>query len=173
MRFNEITLEKFLDEKQVAVKVGFYPMGNDFAVLPYLCNFTNDELCGHPITLFNNSGWADGPAGRWTGRIKYHITDELQFQTAAVDSTPLYTIRQDGFKLNSSGNTGVIAPAEFKYQLGKSPSDYGGTYISAAITTRRRGPIWPIQRPAPRGCSVSTSRQHNKLSSRGQRIPKG
>ena len=43
MRFNEITIEKFLDEKQVAIKVGFYPMGNDFAVLPYLCNFTNDE----------------------------------------------------------------------------------------------------------------------------------
>jgi porin len=128
VRFNEITVEKFLDEKQVALKAGFYPMGNDFAVLPYLCNFTNDELCGHPITLFDNSGWADGPAGRWTGRIKYHITDELQIQAAAVDSNPRYTMRQDGFKLNFTGNTGVIAPVEFKYQLGKNPSDYGGTY---------------------------------------------
>jgi porin len=128
VRFNEITVEKFLDEKQVALKVGFYPMGNDFAVLPYLCNFTNDELCGHPITLFDNSGWADGPAGRWTGRIKYHITDELQIQAAAVDSNPLYTMRQDGFKLNFTGNTGVIAPVELKYQLGKNPGDYGGTY---------------------------------------------
>jgi porin len=128
VRFNEITVEKFLDEKQVAVKVGFYPMGNDFAVLPYLCNFTNDELCGHPITLFGNSGWADGPAGRWTGRIKYHVTDELQIQAAAVDSNPLYTMRQDGFKLNFTGNTGVIAPAELKYQVGKVPEDYGGTY---------------------------------------------
>jgi ABC-type transporter MlaC component len=128
VRFNEITVEKFLDEKQVALKVGFYPMGNDFAVLPYLCNFMNDELCGHPITLFGNSGWADGPAGRWTGRIKYHITNELQIQAAAVDSNPLYTMRQDGFKLNFTGNTGVIAPVEFKYQLGKNPSDYGGTY---------------------------------------------
>jgi porin len=128
LRFNEISVEKFLDEKQVALKVGFYPMGNDFAVLPYLCNFINDELCGHPITLFGNSGWADGPAGRWTGRIKWHITDELQFQTAAVDSNPLYTMRQDGFKLNFSGNTGVIVPAEFKYQIGKNIGDYGGTY---------------------------------------------
>jgi porin len=128
VRLNEITVEKFLDEKQVALKVGFYPMGNDFAVLPYLCNFTNDELCGHPITLFDNSGWADGPAGRWTGRIKWHITDELQIQAAAVDSNPRYTMRQDGFKLNFTGNTGVIAPVEFKYQLGKNPSDYGGTY---------------------------------------------
>jgi porin len=128
LRFNEISVEKFLFDKELALKAGFYPMGNDFAVLPYLCNFINDELCGHPITLFGNSGWADGPAGRWTGRIKWHITDELQFQTAAVDSNPFYTLRQDGFKLNFTGNTGVIVPAEFKYQLGKDPSDYGGTY---------------------------------------------
>ena len=66
VRFNEISVEKFLDEQRVALKGGFYPMGNDFAVLPYLCNFTNEELCGHPITLFGNSGWADR-AGCRTG----------------------------------------------------------------------------------------------------------
>ena len=128
LRFNEISVEKFLYSKELALKVGFYPMGNDFAQLPYLCNFTNDALCGHPITLFDNSAWADAPAGRWTGRVKWHITDELQLQAAAVDANPLYTLRQDGFKLNFSGNTGVIAPIEVKYQIGKNPGDYGGTY---------------------------------------------
>lgn len=128
LRFNEISVEKFLFAKELALKFGFYPMGNDFAQLPYLCNFTNDALCGHPITLFDNSAWADAPAGRWTGRIKYHITDELQFQAAVVDANPLYTLRQDGFKINFSGNTGVIAPVELKYQIGKNPGDYGGTY---------------------------------------------
>ena len=72
LRFNEISVEKFLFAKELALKFGFYPMGNDFAVLPYLCNFINDALCGHPITLFDNSAWADAPAGRWTGRIKCH-----------------------------------------------------------------------------------------------------
>ena len=57
-------------------------------------------------------------------RIKWHITDELQIQAAAVDSNPpLYTMGQDSFKLNFSGNTGVIAPVEFKYQIGKDPGD--------------------------------------------------
>ena len=121
-------LPNYLEQSELALKFGFYPMGNDFAVLPYLCNFTNDALCGHPITLFDNSSWADGPAGRWTGRVKWHITDELQFQTAAVDANPRYTLRQDGFKLNFTGNTGVIVPAELKYQIGKDPGDYGGTY---------------------------------------------
>jgi porin len=128
LRFNEISVEKFLFAKELALKVGFYPMGNDFAQLPYLCNFTNDALCGHPITLFDDSGWADAPAGRWTGRVKWHITDELQIQAAVVDSNPRYTLRQDGFKLNFTGNTGVIAPIELKYQIGKNPGDYGGTY---------------------------------------------
>ena len=32
------------------------------------------------------------------------------------------------FKLNFTGDTGVIAPVEFKYQIGKDPGDYGGTY---------------------------------------------
>ena len=103
LRFNEISVEKFLFDKELALKAGFYPMGNDFGQLPYLCNFINDALCGHPITLFDNSAWADAPAGRWTGRVKWHITDELQFQTAVVDANPRYTMRQDGFKLNFSG----------------------------------------------------------------------
>ena len=128
MRFNEISIEKFLLAQKLALKAGFYPMGNDFGQLPYLCNFINDALCGHPITLFDNSAWADAPAGRWTGRIKYHITDELQFQTAVVDANPRYTGSHEGFKLNFSGNTGVIVPAELKYQIGKNPADLGGTY---------------------------------------------
>lgn len=140
LRFNEISVEKFLYSKELALKVGFYPMGNDFAQLPYLCNFTNDALCGHPITLFDNSAWADAPAGRWTGRVKWHITDELQLQAAAVDANPLYTLRQDGFKLNFSGNIGVIAPIEVKYQIGKNPGDYGGTYNLGAYYNSSAAP---------------------------------
>jgi hypothetical protein len=32
------------------------------------------------------------------------------------------------FKLNFTGDTGVIAPVELKYQIGKDPGDYRGTY---------------------------------------------
>jgi porin len=32
LRFNEISVEKYLFAKEVALKFGFYPMGNDFAV---------------------------------------------------------------------------------------------------------------------------------------------
>ncbi len=58
VRFNEISVEKYLLAKELAVKAGFYPMGNDFGQLPYLCNFINDALCGHPITLDTSNNLA-------------------------------------------------------------------------------------------------------------------
>jgi porin len=121
LRFNEITVEKFLSQKELALKVGFYPMGNDFSTLPYVCNFTNVAFCGHPQSEPVNSGWSDAPAGRWGGRAKWHITDELQIQGGVFQVNPRVTRRQDGFKLNFAGNTGVIAPIEIGYQLGKNP----------------------------------------------------
>jgi porin len=128
LRFNEISVEQFLLSKEVAVKVGFYPMGSDFSTLPYVCNFVNVAFCGHPQSLPVNSGWSDAPAGRWGGRVKWNMTDELTLQTGLFDVNPLVTRRQDGFKLDLNGSTGVITPLELGYQLGKNPSDYGGTY---------------------------------------------
>ena len=128
LRFDEISVEKFLFTKEVAVKVGFSPLGNDFGTLPYVCNFTNVAFCGHPQSLPVNSGWSDGPAGRWGARVKWHLTDELTLQAGLFDVNPLVTRRQDGFKLDFNGSTGVIAPVELGYQLGKNPSDYAGTY---------------------------------------------
>jgi len=69
LRFNEISVEKFLFDEELALKAGFYPMGNDFGQLPYLCNFINDALCGHPITLFDNSAMG-GCAGRQMDRSR-------------------------------------------------------------------------------------------------------
>ena len=76
-------------------------MGNDFGTLPYVCNFINVAFCGHPQSLPVNSGWSDGPAGRWGGRIKWDITDEVALQAGVFDVNPLVTLPQNGFKLKS------------------------------------------------------------------------
>ncbi|WP_077517970.1 carbohydrate porin [Rhodanobacter sp. C03] len=127
-RIDELSIEKTLPAQGVAIKVGFYPLGNDFGTLPYVCNFVNVAFCGHPQSLPTNSGWSDGPAGRWGGRIKWHITDSVTLQAGAFDVNPLVTRRQDGFKLSLTGSTGVLVPVELGYQIGKDPSDYAGTY---------------------------------------------
>lgn len=127
LRFNEITVEVHLSQ-MVAIKFGFSPMGSDFATLPYVCNFVNTAFCGHPQSLPTNSGWSDAPAGRWGARLKWRPTDKLTFQTGVYDVNPLVVRKQDGFKLDFSGSTGVIVPVELAYQLGNKPSDYAGTY---------------------------------------------
>src|SRR5690242_12357986 len=38
LRFNEISVEKSFLQNALSVKAGFYPMGNDFSTLPYVCN---------------------------------------------------------------------------------------------------------------------------------------
>ena len=128
LRFDEISIEKTLPTQALAVKLGFYPLGNDFATLPYVCNFINVAFCGHPQSLPGDSGWSDGPAGRWGGRIKWLIIDGMTLQAGVFDVNPLVTRAQDGFKLGVGSSTGVIVPIELGYQVGKTPSDYGGTY---------------------------------------------
>jgi porin len=54
--------------------------------------------------------------------------DEVALQAGVFDVNPLVTLPQNGFKLNLSGSTGVVVPVELGYQIGKNPSDYGGTY---------------------------------------------
>jgi porin len=140
LRFDEISFEKHIRRNEIAVKVGFYPLGNDFATLPYVCNFTNGALCGHPESLPTNSGWSDGPAGRWGGRVSWKLTDAIALQAGLFDVNPFVTAPDGGFKLDLSGSTGVIAPFEFAYQLGKNPSDYGGTYKIGAYYDSSRAP---------------------------------
>ncbi len=128
LRFNEITAEHLWRNDAVAVKVGFYPMGNDFGTLPYVCNFQNVAFCGHPQSMPVNSGWSDAPAGRWGGRVKWHITGAVQLQAGVYDVNPLVTQSRNGFKLDFAGSTGAIIPVEVTYQVGTRPEDYAGTY---------------------------------------------
>lgn len=128
LRIDEISLEKNLLGGGLALKAGFYPLGNDFATMPYVCNFTNVAICGHPQSLPTNSGWSDGPAGRWGGRAKWAITDSIHLQIGLFDVNPEVTRAQDGFKLSLSGSTGFMVPVEISYQLGTKPEDYAGTY---------------------------------------------
>jgi porin len=140
LRFNEITVEKFWLDKAVAVKVGFYPMGNDFGTVPYVCNFQNVGICGHPQSLPVDSGWSDAPAGRWGARVKWRITDAVQLQVGVYDVNPLVTQRQNGFKLDLTGSTGAIIPVELTYQRGTHPEDYAGTYKIGVYYDTSRAP---------------------------------
>ena len=128
LRFDELSYERFLLDKRLSLKAGFYAMGNDFAGLPYVCNFNNNGNCGHPLGLLYGSGWVDSPTGQWGTRLKW--TDDSGWYTEAgiYDVTPVRKTEGHGFDLGFSGTTGFIAPLEIGYVNGKTSNDYPGTY---------------------------------------------
>lgn len=127
-RIDEISYERLFFDKRLSLKGGFYSMGNDFAGLPYVCNFNNNGNCGHPLGLLYGSGWVDSPTGQWGGRAKW--TDRAGWYVAAgiYDVTPLRKTQGYGLELGFPGSTGFIAPLEMGFVRGKTAKDYPGTY---------------------------------------------
>lgn len=128
-RFDELSYERSVLDGSVSLKGGFYSLGNDFGGLPYVCNFTNNGHCGHPLALLYGSGWVDSPTGQWGGRVKWSGADGWYAQSGVYDVTPLRKTSGYGFDLGFPGKTtGYIAPFEVGYVHGASPADYAGTY---------------------------------------------
>jgi len=127
-RFDELSYERVFAGR-LSFKGGFYSLGNDFGGLPYVCNFSNNGHCGHPLALVYGSGWMDSPTGQWGARVKWSSADGWYAQSGVYDVTPLRKQRGYGFDLGFPGTTtGYIAPFEVGYVHGTSPSDYAGTY---------------------------------------------
>jgi porin len=128
VRFNELSWEQTFANDRLALKAGFYPMGNDFGKLPYTCNFTNNGNCGHPLGPVYSSGWRDDPTGQWGARIKWSDPSGWYVQAAAFDVNTLRNQAGHGFDFDFDGERGMFFPVEVGYVHGKTPSDYAGTY---------------------------------------------
>lgn len=127
-RFDELSYERpFLDHR-LSLKGGFYSMGNDFAGLPTVCNYTNNGNCGHPLGLLYGSGWVDSPTGQWGGRAKWSDPLGWYAELGAYDVAPQRKQRSNGFDVSIGDNTGLIVPLEVGYVHGKSEDDYFATY---------------------------------------------
>lgn len=127
-RIDEISYERLFFDKRLSLKGGFYSMGNDFAGLPYVCNFNNNGNCGHPLGLLFGSGWVDSPTGQWGGRVKWSDRTGWYVAAGIYDVTPLRKTQAHGLDLGFPRSTGFIAPLEIGFVHGKTASDYPGTY---------------------------------------------
>ncbi len=138
VRFNELSWEQIFAQGRLAVKAGFYPMGNDFGKLPYTCNFTNNGNCGHPLGPVYSSGWRDDPTGQWGARVKWSDPSGWYVETGAYDVNSLRSKAGHGFDFDFDGERGMFLPVEIGYVHGKTPSDYAGTYkVTAYYDTSR------------------------------------
>jgi len=112
LRVVEMSYEQSLPAQKISTKIGFYPMGNDFAITPLLAVFQNVGFCVHPQNMPNSSGWSDSPTGKWGGRIKFLPTPDVYLMTGVFDSNPTYGTKVHGLKTSLSGSTGALIPLE-------------------------------------------------------------
>lgn len=112
LRVVEMSYEQTLAHGLINTKIGFYPMGGDFAFTPLLCAFQNVGFCAHPQNLPASSGWSDYPTGKWGGRLKVNVNKDLYVEAAVFDSNPTYYAHNNGLKVSMSGSTGALIPVE-------------------------------------------------------------
>ena len=127
-RLAELSYQQVLFNKSLDLKAGFVVMGDDFGRTPILCDFENDAFCAHPNSLPTNSGWSDYPAGKWGGRVRVNLPDDIYAETGVFEVNPTYADHDNGFKLSLQGSTGVLVPVEFGKTVSLGPAAMPGHY---------------------------------------------
>lgn len=115
-------------------------MGNDFGALPDTCNFNSTGQCGHPRGPVYSSRWLDNPTGQWGARLKWSGRSGWYAQAGVYDVDPMRRLPSNGFKLSTSGNTGLFFPVEPGYIRGQALSDYTGTHKFGAYLDTSNAP---------------------------------
>ncbi|NNM56697.1 carbohydrate porin [Acidocella sp.] len=128
LRIVEMSYEQKFDDGAFDTKIGFYPMGNDFAGTPLLLDFQNVGFCIHPQNLPASSGWSDYPTGKWGGRIKWMPTTNSYIQAGVYDVNPGYYAKENGMKVSTSGSTGALIPVEVEYTSALGAAGLPGHY---------------------------------------------
>lgn len=110
-RLSNMSYEQNLFDKRLNLLIGYYPDGNEFANSgPVLCAFMTNGLCGHPLSLNEDSpGEMNSPGAQWGARVKAYITPSLYNMTGVYEVNPSLTgTDYNGFKLGLVNSTGVI-----------------------------------------------------------------
>lgn len=114
-RLAGLSYEQSLFEDRLTAKLGWIHASDDFATSPLYCYFQNNGFCGQ-IGIVINSGFTIFPTGSWGSLLKVALRDDLYIQAGAYEVNPTLAAPANGFKLGTSGATGVIVPAEIGWQ---------------------------------------------------------
>jgi porin len=127
-RLAELSYEQSLFDGHVDAKVGWIHATDDFATSPIYCYFQNNGFCGQPAGIAIDSGITTFPVASWGGIVKLLPRSDLYFQAGAYEVNPSLSDPDNGFKLSTSGATGVIVPMEGgwrpKFGAEKLPGNY-------------------------------------------------
>ena len=133
VRLAELAYRQSMLEGRLESRVGWVHASDDFASSPLYCYFQNNGFCGQVATVIN-SGFTIFPTGSWGGRLKARPVDDVYVMSGVYEVNPTLSLPPNGFKLGTSGATGVIVPTEIGWQpkvgSGQLPGSYrlGGYY---------------------------------------------
>ncbi len=108
-RLDDLWYQQTFDQGHWEARFGRVHTSDDFA--HFSCAFQNLGFCAAPYAILADSGWSQFPVAVWGVRIKY-MSGPWYVQTGAFQVNPSYGRHANGFKLDFSGTTGVIAPVE-------------------------------------------------------------
>ncbi len=127
VRLAELSYEQSLFEDRFTGKLGWIHASDDFATSPIYCYFQNNGFCGQ-IGIVINSGFTIFPTGSWGSVMKASVRDDLYLQAGVYEVNPTLSTAANGFKLGTSGATGVIVPGEIGWQPLLGPAALPGHY---------------------------------------------
>ena len=127
VRLAELSYEQSLFEDRLFTRLGWIHASDDFASSPIYCYFQNNGFCGQ-VGIVVNSGYSIFPAASWGGMAKVKPLDDFYIQAGAYEVNPTLLDAANGFKLGTSGATGIFVPAQLGWQPRLGPGGLPGHY---------------------------------------------
>ena len=146
-KISEISYEQNLADGNANLRIGFFPIGNDFGVVAGSCNFVNVALCAHPKNFAGGSGWTGYPFATWGAKAKVNVRSDITVQVGAFQVVPTVIEKRYAFNPFGGDTTGVIMPFEVEYAPGRVDGFKGltssykiGFYYDTSNAPRMGGP---------------------------------
>ncbi len=127
IRLAEFSYEQSVLNDRLKAKLGWIHASDDFASSPLFCYFQNNGFCGQ-VAIVINSGFTIFPSGSWGAVLRAGIYDDFYLKTGVYEVNPTLSRAANGFKLGTSGATGVIVPGEIGWQPVLGPAALPGHY---------------------------------------------
>ena len=126
-RLAEMNYSQDFHKHKVTIELGWSPIGDNFAGLPYFCNFQNGVICGHASAMTTDSGAHNFPTAEWGARINVSPRPDFYVATGIYQVNPNEGDSDKGFDLSFRG-TGAFVPIELGWLPGQSRGRLPGVY---------------------------------------------
>ncbi|XHR28945.1 MAG: carbohydrate porin [Chthoniobacteraceae bacterium] len=141
LSFYSINLEQKLFDDQLSVKVGRFPMTDDFATSPLYWLYQNNGIDGNPKSFFTTTAFSSYPGSVWGGRVIYKPAGTDYYIKAGLfqASDRIYDANAQGMDWGIRGRDGISAITELGWTptFNEKPGHYWfGMYYSSMEFTR-------------------------------------